>query len=175
MKFTYQESAFWGALTKISPLLLIISMLLSFTSMFIFQVNYYEELMAENLPTMGVVLAWAIAIVTQFARMAFGIAGARDFYLGNSFSGSLGLAASLGISIFENFEAAWMAAHWENMEMLGLLRFIVWLGFVLEVRLILTAGNANDDDQPSETKSSTSGKKRFGNTRHSNQVENSLI
>lgn len=136
-------------LGDIAPLLLFITAVLSFISMGVFQFNFYQEELSESLPTVGLFLAGSIAFITQIARIAFGLAGAHDFMRNENLRGILGLAASFGLTVFESFEASWMAEHWNagSSSYVGLLQFIVWIGFILEVRLILMV-SADEKESP---------------------------
>ena len=148
-------------LTNSSPLLIIFVFLLSFSTMGIFQVNYYSEIFNTRLPNIGPLLAVFIALVTQFARLAFGLAGARDISSGKVVTGALGLLASLGVTMFEHWEVARMAEHWATPALLHLLQFVVWVAFLAEIRLLMTG--ANEEAAEAEEEYQQSRHQRSGN------------
>jgi len=134
------KNALSGLVTH-APTFLFVSMLLSFILMFLVQMFYYSNLLMDAVPmAFAYVMAFAIGLMFQFSRLAFGIAGAAEFSQGNTAKGITGMIFSLGLSIFESFEVSEIAMIWnDNLyhSSLMILQSIVWLGFLLEIRLAI--------------------------------------
>jgi len=131
-----------------APGFLLFSMVLSFVIMFVVQLFYYAEIFSESLPSIAFSYAIGVGmgLMYQLSRLALGLAGAYEFSRGKIGIGIAGLAFSFGLTLFESFEVTEMAVFWSaenpliyNSISIGL-QAVIWLGFVLEVRLALSIG-----------------------------------
>jgi len=141
-----------GALILQSPMFLLVSMILSFVIMFGIQLFYYSDMIFQTkIPQPFNYIAGAsIGLMTQLARLAFGIAGASDFAKGSTAKGLTGMLFSLGLAIVGAYEVAEMAHMWASdadqfdqgfySSCLLVLELIVWLGFLLEIRIAISVG-----------------------------------
>jgi len=156
------ERDFWATsaqklLTDISPILIILSFGASLLAFGVLKYNYLADLFSAKLPSIGLLVAGMVAIVSELFRFAFGLTGVRDLVNGNKANGILGIGASLLLSVYDHFEASRMAAHWENPELWYALVFLVWGGMVAEIRLMMTMsdikelGNEESSQQHKET------------------------
>ena len=145
-----------AGLIHYSPMFLFVSMVLSFILMFLVQLFYYStHVFGENVPGgFSYIIGFSIGLITQLARLAFGLAGAYDFAKGRVARGLSGMLFSLGLAIFEAFEVAEIATLWGgssptlyNSTML-ILQSIVWLGLLLEVRLAINLTNTLSIQEP---------------------------
>ncbi len=160
-KHSTTQTALEGIL-KHSPILLLVSMLLSFLLVALVQTFYYSNfVLAGKVGTAGIAYAMAIgiALMTQFARVAFGISGAYEFGNGKTGKGILGLLFSLALSVFESFEVGEIAHVWAKddpsllFSSVMFLQFLVWVGFSLEIRLaLLIAKKTKEENQEVEEK-----------------------
>ena len=143
-----------------SPMFLLVSMMLSFIIMFGVQMFYYADMIfLDKVPSpFNWLIGAAIGLMTQLARLAFGIAGASDFAQGKTSKGLTGLIFSLGLAIVGAYEVAEISAMWANGDhgfynsCMLVLQVIVWLGFILEIRMAITVGGSlripeQDQDQ----------------------------
>ena len=143
----YKERDFWATsaqalLTDISPILIILSFGASLLAFGILKYNYLADLFSAKLPSIGLLVAGMVAIVSELFRFAFGLTGVRDLVNGNKANGILGIGASLLLSVYDHFEASRMAAHWDNPELWYALVFLVWGGMVAVIRLMMTMSEA---------------------------------
>ena len=155
-------------ITSFAPLSLLVSMFLAFAAMFIFQLRFYTDTLTPQLGDLGMVLAFSIAIVTQAARLSFGLSSANDFLAGKYGSGTLGLLFSLGVTLFEHYECGVIAAHYGGEDYktwLMLLRFITWAAVAFELRVILLLKKKKAQ---ANTNQSTSLQTILGNGQHTN-------
>ncbi|RMF27955.1 MAG: hypothetical protein D6765_06740 [Bacteroidetes bacterium] len=101
----------------------------------------------ENIAGLGFAFALTIAAITQAIRFGLLIAGAADFNTGKTARGIFSLVCSLGVTIFCAIEIAEFAATWGSLypshaaAMSLIFQFMVWAGFLLEVRLVVTVAN----------------------------------
>ena len=159
-----------------SPMFLLVSMMLSFLIMFGVQMFYYADMIfLDRVPSpFNWLIGAAIGLMTQLARLAFGIAGASDFARGRVSRGLSGMVFSLGLAIVGAYEVAEIAVMWSKGDQhfydscMLVLQLIVWLGFVLEIRMAITVGGAlrvaepQTDEQPQEYVRSNGMGKRQG-------------
>jgi len=148
-------------ITNFAPLSLLISMFLAFSAMFIFQIRFYTDTLTPQLGDLGFVLAISIAIVTQAARLSFGLSSAKDFLSGKYGSGTLGLLFSIGVTLFEHYECSVIASHYGGTDSdtwLMLLRFITWSAVAFEIRVILLLKKRTPAPQPANDIASILGK-----------------
>ena len=83
------------------------------------------------------------------ARLAFGISGAAEFANGRIGRGFAGILFSLALTCFESFEvvgAAKTIAPALSGEAAMIFQLVVWLGFVLEIRLAISVSNSLIDE-----------------------------
>lgn len=131
-----------------SPMFLLVSMILSFVIMFGVQMFYYADfIFLDRVPSpFNWIIGCAIGLMTQLARLAFGIAGASDFAKGKTGKGLIGVLFSLGLAIVGAYEVAEIALAWSNgntdfyNSCLLIMELIVWLGFLLEIRIAISVG-----------------------------------
>lgn len=145
-----KERDFWATsaqtlLTDLSPILIILSFGASLLAFGILKYNYLADLFSVKLPSIGLLVAGMVAIVSELFRFAFGLTGVRDLVKGNRASGILGIGASLLLSVYDHFEASRMSAHWENPELWYALVFLVWGGMVAEIRLMMTMSEVKNE------------------------------
>lgn len=138
-----KEQDYWATsaqqfLTDISPILIILSFGASLFSFGVLKYNYLADLFGEKLPSIGLIVAAMVAVVSELLRFGFGLAGVRDLVRGKKWNGILGIGASVILSVYDHFEAGRMAAHWGNEELWYVLVFLVWVALVAEIRLIMT-------------------------------------
>jgi len=141
-------------ITNFAPLSLLISMFLAFAAMFIFQIRFYTDTLTPQLGDLGMVLAVSIAVVTQAARLSFGLSSAKDFLSGKYGSGTLGLLFSVGVTLFEHYECSVIASHYGGSDVdtwLMLLRFITWSAVAFEIRVILLLKKRSEPTEETET------------------------
>lgn len=125
-------------MTDLSPSLIIFTFISSLIAFGVLKFNYQSELMAPKLGQTGLWVAGMTAVVSQFARLAFGLAGVRDLTRGREYLGWGGIIASIGLTFYEHKEALRMAAHWENDHLAFSFLFLVWVALFAEIRLIMT-------------------------------------
>ena len=131
-----------------SPMFLLVSMILSFVIMFGVQMFYYADMIfIDRVPSpFNWIIGCAIGLMTQLARLAFGIAGAADFAKGKISKGLVGMLFSLGLAIVGAYEVAEIALTWSKgnhqfyNSCLLVMELIVWLGFLLEIRIAISVG-----------------------------------
>lgn len=163
-----KERDFWATsaqslLTDISPILIILSFGASLLAFGILKYNYLADLFSVKLPSIGLLVAGMVAVVSELFRFAFGLTGVRDLVNGNKANGILGIGASLLLSVYDHFEASRMATHWDNPELWYALVFLVWGGMVAEIRLMMTmsevkvVGNEQNRQQGQEKQSQKNG------------------
>lgn len=144
-----QDKSFSSAVSGLvlhSPAFLFISMILSFVLMFVVQMFYYSQFVFAG--KMPVAFCWAVGIaiglMVQLSRLAFGIAGASDFAKGRISRGLSGMLFSLGLAILGSYEVNEIVATWSKSDSHGstmlILQSIVWLGFLLEIRIAIAVG-----------------------------------
>lgn len=138
-----KEQDYWATstqqfLTDISPILIILSFGASLFAFGVLKYNYLADLFSEKLPSIGLIVAVLVSVVSELLRFGFGLAGVRDLVRGKRWNGILGIGASVILSIYDHFEAGRMAAHWGNEELWYVLVFLVWVALVAEIRLIMT-------------------------------------
>lgn len=124
-----------------APVLLLISAIISFLAIGIFQVDYYQKLLAQNFPTHCRSMAVMIATITEFVRFALLLSSIRDFSDKKPFNGWIGLLGSLALVFHEISVSRSMATMWsaDNPTAYStLFIFLILLGLGLEIRLILT-------------------------------------
>jgi len=141
-------------ITNFAPLSLLISMFLAFAAMFIFQIRFYTDTLTPQLGDLGMALAVSIAVVTQAARLSFGLSSAKDFLSGKYGSGTLGLLFSIGVTLFEHYECSVIALHYGGADAstwLMLLRFITWSAVAFEIRVILLLKKRSAPTEETET------------------------
>jgi len=145
-----------NGLVKSSPLFLLVSMVLSFILMLLVQLFYYSELFKELPYSFGLIVGVAIGILTQLARLAFGVSGVAEFAHGKTGRGIASILFSLALTIFESFEVIGVAnllSPTLQGEAMMILQLVVWLGFVLEIRLAINVSGAIADTSDSDDKS----------------------
>jgi len=143
-------------LVRTSPLFLLVSMILSFVLMLLIQLFYYGELFKDLPYSFGLIIGVAIGLLTQLARLAFGISGVAEFAHGKMGRGVASILFSLALTIFESFEVvgvANMLSPTLKNEGMMILQLIVWLGFVLEIRLAINVGGAMSSDGEADEES----------------------
>ncbi len=128
--------------------LLIIAMILSFVSMGVIQVFYYSTVLNGKFDTGFVyTIAVMIAFIFQLSRIGFGLAAANESFNGRYLNVFFGLLFSLGITILETYEVVEIAAFWGNKlhsnSLVIMLFGLLWIGFCLEVRLIVNLSGLN--------------------------------
>lgn len=146
---------------KQQSLLLLVSMFLTFILMFLIEAFHYaNNVIGENVPNMAYAygMGLSIAAIQQLSRISFGISGAYEFAKGNPGKGLLGLLFSLILTVYCSYEVAEIAIVWSggNESLLWsaqlVLFFIVWAGFVLEIRLAISiSGEAKEDKAIEQT------------------------
>jgi hypothetical protein len=141
-------------LTMISPLLVILGMCISFLTLGVLQFNYYSDLFESSLPSVGIFIALLICILTQVSRLSFGLLGAWDISKGNNYTGAIGILAGVLVAIFEHYECARMAEHFEKPELEYLLLFVNWISIGAEIRLLASMNKLESmgffDDSPKQ-------------------------
>lgn len=130
-----------SGLVRTSPMFLLVAMILSFLLMFLVQLFYYSNLFNGFLPVaFCYIVAVGIGLMVQLSRLALGLAGASEFMQGNTGKGIAGILFSLALSIFEAFEVYEIVSSFDEKirySMMMVLQSIVWLGFILEIRLAI--------------------------------------
>lgn len=157
------------SVVKHSPILTLVSMIMSFILVFVLQVFYYAtEVFSGYITGIAYALAVGIALMFQLARVAFGISGAYDFSNGHTGKGILGMLFSITLTAIESFEVVHFAESFANgssrVYSSALLAFqvIVWLGFALEIRLATSVSKKPKSNSESDIilEKSQIGKKR---------------
>ncbi|MCB0554755.1 MAG: hypothetical protein KDD02_14490 [Phaeodactylibacter sp.] len=142
-----------------SPTLLLVSMGLGFLITFFVQAFFYGfNIFADVVPKAAISLAVGVAIglLTQITRFSFGISGAHDFAKGRIGKGVFGLFFSVAVTAIESFEMTHVAHAWGagnpflEMVINMILQFVIWVSFILEVRLVITVARSLSDVQEEE-------------------------
>jgi hypothetical protein len=132
--------------SKIAPFALILCALLSFISVGVFCVDYYDSLFKERFDEYSMSMAVMVAVIQELVRFGLLIASIRDFSDKKPFNGWLGLVGSVGlvfhdISICKDIATVWSP---ENPSLYSdIFVFLILIGFLLEIRLVLTIRNAS--------------------------------
>lgn len=137
-------------LVRTSPMFLLVSMILSFLLMLLVQIFYYSHLF-ESLPySFNFIIGISIGLLTQLARLAFGVSGVAEFAHGRTGRGMASILFSLALTVFESFEvvgvAKLLSPELANEGMM-ILQLVVWLAFVLEIRLAINVGGVMRQEQ----------------------------
>lgn len=135
-----------------APMALLCMAAMTFIGTAAFQYDFYLEAFEKRLLGWAWVAAAFVAITHQLIRFALLISSARNFYSGQRVNGALGMMASLGVMWYDLKLAAWMEEAWASPVIYSTMLFLVIMGFILEIRLILSAEDkskshpADDDD-----------------------------
>lgn len=134
------------SLSRFAPFALISCALLSFFAVGFFCVDYYEELFKERFDDAARPLAIMVALIQELVRFALLIASVRDFSDKRAFNGWLGLAGSVALVIHDAGIAKEVATMWSKQnpdQYAGIFLFLIFVGALLEIRLILTVNGAS--------------------------------
>lgn len=132
--------------SKIAPFALILCALLSFISVGVFCVDYYDSLFRERFDEYSMSMAVMVAVIQELVRFGLLIASIRDFSDKKPFNGWLGLLGSIGlvfhdISICKDVASIWSP---ENPTLYSdIFVFLILIGLLLEIRLVLTIRNTS--------------------------------
>lgn len=166
-----------SGLVKVSPFFLLVSMVVSFILMFVVQMFYYSELF-EALPNaFPIVVGVSIGLLTQLARLALGLSGVSEFAKGKTGRGIASILFSLALTIFESYEVIGVAKMFSedtSGEAMMILQLVVWLGFVLEIRLAINLGGvlaSESDSLPYVVENMGNGKKNLNGNVKKGSVE----
>jgi|GEM_PF-1144649 len=137
-------------ISSIVPIGLLLLALLSFIAIGIFSVDYYEELFKIRFGRTAFAIAILIAVIQELVRFFLLVASIRDFSKGEKFSGWLGLLGSLGLVVHDILLANKVAKMWSNLDAhpySDIFLFLIFIGFLLEIRLILTMRNNKKEEK----------------------------
>lgn len=157
-------------LVRISPLLIIATMVIFLTVVAVIQFNFYNSKFSSPLPEAGPYLAVFGASGFAIARLAFGLIGARDISNGKLMTGILGLVATLAIAIFEHTEVQSIVSFWAIPELSTLVKFFIWIAVIAEIRLLMTVHN--DGGKFAEMFGATKTKKQEPNKKSAKALDN---
>lgn len=136
------------SLTKRADISLLFFALLSFLILGTFKFEYYNHIFIVNFyDWLAITMAVAVAVLIEGTRFSLLLASAQDARTGNTKGFVLGLLGSSGLLIYDFILCSSIGEHWENgaggTVYTGILRFIVLLGALLEIRLcLLMSGEA---------------------------------
>jgi len=134
-------------LTDASPMLIIICFIFSLICLGVVKYNYQISIFEVINPNLSIWIALLFAVVVQVGRMAFGFVGVRDLVKGRWVIGSLGICASIGITVFEHIEVGRMVEFWGNESLRLPFQFLVWVALIFELRLIMTMSGKNNEEE----------------------------
>lgn len=132
-----------------APFALLAFATLTFVFVGIFSGVYmHSEFQGKFSVSSSVAMAAFAAALVEGIRFSLLISSFRDFSDSKPLNGWIGLVASLGLVFFDIQHASSIAEFWGSPFVGHLFRWVVVLGFVLELRLILT-GNTTSFSRPS--------------------------
>lgn len=143
-------------LTLSSPLLLLISMVLSFVLLFIMQCFYYYIILESGLSYLNWIASIGFAFLVQLIRLSSGLAGAYEISKGKYWQGVIGLLLSFAVTVFETFDVShiyefWHSEYGTDKALYHMMQFTVWAGFILEIRFMMTINSIMDVPVNDET------------------------
>lgn len=135
-----------SSISSFAPIALLVCAILSFITIGIFCVDYYEELLKPRFSTSARGIAILIATLQELIRFGLLVASVRDFSDSKPLNGWLGLLGSLGLvwhdmSLCSDVAIAYSETNFGAYEML--FYFLILIGFLLEIRLVLTVKGAS--------------------------------
>jgi hypothetical protein len=137
------------------------AMILLFVLKMVVDGFHYTEIFTPRVPAVGFAYAIGIglALSSGLTRFALGLGGAYEFAKGKVGVGIFGLIFSFGMTIWQAFEVANIVSVWANGESgefynisNGVLQFVVWAGWILEIRLAFHISGTLKDEQETEEK-----------------------
>ncbi len=144
-------------LLKYSPAVGLWALVLSFIVTGGIQMFFYVDVFADKMDIgFAYAAGIAIAVIIQGARFAFGIQAVSESYHGKFGKMLVGLFFSIGVTILETYEFAEISEAWLREDFAGATQYmlfaVLWIGFALEVRLIMNVSNGgtftgNDHDE----------------------------
>lgn len=151
-------------LTLSSPVLLLISMILSFVLVFIMQCFYYYVILEDGLSYLNWIGSIGFAFLVQLIRFSSGLAGAYEIANKKYWQGIIGLLLSFAVTMFETFDVAHIYNYWHteyatDRALYHMMQFTVWAGFVLEIRFMITISSFLDKDKKDEKEEEKTEKK----------------
>jgi len=159
-------------LSSRADLFLLVSSIGSFLVLIVFKAEYYHSLLAVRFYDS---FAWFvgafIASLIEFVRFSLMLASTNDAKRKRYFSLVLGVLGSAGFVVYEFYLCSEVGALWnlENDVYINMLKFLVAIGLVLELRLCLITTGASsapiaqdDESQAQDNKAGKQGKKSSG-------------
>lgn len=148
-KCIMQKYKLLGREASTAEVLLTISLALSVILMFTIQFYHYSHLLKQvnQLPnTTAILMAVGIGLMFQLGRFGFAVAGVQEFSTNRQKAGITGMIFSIALSIFESFEVVhivndWVGASPLRISCMMILQAIVWISFVLEIRLAINVSD----------------------------------
>lgn len=141
----FDASSMMREISKYAPTALLVFALLSFISISIFSIDYYEELFKSRFEGSAKAMAILVSVIQEAVRFGLLIASVRDFTNGKKTNGFLGILASIGLVIHDINLSDKIAAMWALKTpdisadaYSSIFVFLIVIGLVLELRLILT-------------------------------------
>ncbi len=130
------------SLLKFSPGVGLLALVLSFLVTGGIQLFFYVDVFSDRMDTGFVYLAGiSIALIIQGARFAFGIQAVSESYEGKYGKALIGILFSAALTGVETYEFSHIADIWLHDDYTDATRImlftVLWLGFALELRLIM--------------------------------------
>ncbi len=152
------EKNFMNSIAIYTPHILIGVCLLTFLIAGVLQFIYYSDAFQNVTTGAAWLFGLTIAIVSQCARFALLINGANHYAHSRKPKGAFSIAFSFIITAITALEMSHLAAFWtskapEHATTIPLIvQFVIWLGFVLEILLVMTvAGSAQNNQKPAHS------------------------